>query len=188
MKLKLGVLFGGESTEHEVSIKSSKSIIHNLNKDKYEIFPIYIDESGNWYKCVDIDKENMIEEDNIVLIDNIISYLKELDLVFPVLHGKYGEDGTLQGMLDLFKIPYVGCGVLASSICMDKVYAKIMFDRADIKQANYIYLKKCKDMYSYVNNDLYEKKDILDSVCKVIVDKLKFPLFIKPSKSGSSSF
>ena len=186
MKLKLGIIFGGQSTEHEVSIKSSKSVIHNLNQNKFDIFPIYIDKNGSWYKCNNIYKDNMIEKDNIDLIDNIINYLKELDLIFPVLHGKYGEDGTIQGMLDLFKIPYIGCGILSSSICMDKVYAKIIFNKIGIKQANYMCIKKCKDLYVYVNDDFSEDKYNLDDICKVISNELMFPLFIKPSKSGSS--
>ncbi len=107
-KLKVGVIFGGMSTEHDVSVISGSSVISNLNKNKYEIFQIYIDKEGNWYSCKEIPKDYKIEQ-NIVAIDNIISYLKNLDVVFPILHGKYGEDGTIQGMLELLKIPTVGC-------------------------------------------------------------------------------
>lgn len=177
MKLKVGVIYGGMSTEHDVSIISGKSIIDNLNKEKYDVYSTYIDKDGIWY--------DVIEGKNIK-IDNIINYLKKLDLIFPVLHGKYGEDGTIQGMLDLFKIPYVGCGLLSSSICMDKVYAKIIFNKIGIKQANYMCIKKCKDLYVCVNDDFSEDKYNLDDICKVISNELMFPLFIKPSKSGSS--
>ena len=132
-KLKIGVIFGGVSTEHDVSITSGTSVIKNLNKDKYEIHPIYIDKQGNWFEysknVVEIDilevgKE--IEEKTQIL--NPIEYLKKCDVIFPVLHGLYGEDGTIQGMLETLKKPYIGCKVLSSSICMDKVYAKIIFD------------------------------------------------------------
>ena len=110
-KIKLGVIYGGLSTEHEVSINSAKSVIDNLDKDKYDIYKIYIDKKGEWYK-----------EDN--KIDNVFDYLRSLDVVFPVLHGLYGEDGTIQGLFELLGVPYVGCRVLASSLGMDKVYAK----------------------------------------------------------------
>lgn len=115
-KIKLGVIYGGLSTEHEVSINSAKSVIDNLDKDKYDIYKIYIDKKGEWYK-----------EDN--KIDNVFDYLRSLDVVFPVLHGLYGEDGTIQGLFELLGVPYVGCGVLSSSLGMDKVYAKMIFDK-----------------------------------------------------------
>ena len=108
-KIKIGVLFGGMSTEHDVSVISGTSIIKKLNENKYEIFPIYIDKKGEWHECKEISEDYNIETENLIKIDNIISYLKKLDVIFPILHGKYGEDGTLQGMLDLLKIPYVGC-------------------------------------------------------------------------------
>lgn len=115
---KVGIIFGGMSTEHDISVLSAKSIINNIDKEKYEIHPIYIDENGNWYECI-----------NETHIENIIKYLKVLDVVFPVMHGKYGEDGSIQGMLEMFNIPYVGCRVLASSIAMNKAYSKIIFEK-----------------------------------------------------------
>ena len=172
-KLKIGIIFGGMSTEHDVSIVSGKSIIEHLNKDKYEIFPIYIDKEGIWYS-------------NNQIINNIIEFLKNLDVVFPILHGKYGEDGTIQGMLELLKIPFVGCGVLASSIAMDKVYSKIIFDKAKIKQAQYVYLRKNKDEYIYIDDQFNQIEESLESICEKISKKLKFPMFVKPSNSGSS--
>ena len=172
-KIKVGVIYGGMSTEHDVSVVSGTSIIKHLNKDKYKIIPIYIDKKGTWHSNKDT-------------INNVTEYLKKLDVVFPILHGKYGEDGTIQGMLELFKIPFVGCGVLASSIAMDKVYSKIIFDKANIKQAKYAILKKCKTNYIYVdktlNNTIYE----MENLCKMLEDNIKFPMFIKPSNSGSS--
>ena len=133
-KLKVGVIFGGVSSEHDVSKVSGTSVISNLNKDKYYILPIYIDKKGNWYtyeKDINdiqtLDINSNIEKD-IKPISNIADTLKTLEVVFPVLHGLYGEDGTMQGMLELIGKKYVGCRVLSSSLCMDKVYAKIMFE------------------------------------------------------------
>ena len=174
--IKLGVILGGMSTENEVSEKSANSVINNLDKTKYEIVPIYIDKKGNWF-----------EYENKKPIENIVNYLKDLDVVFPVLHGLYGEDGTIQGMLELLKIPYVGCGIIASSTGMDKTYTKIIFEKANINQAKHIYIKDFKeDKVTLVEADLEEKKINLEEVIKLINDNLKFPLFIKPSRSGSS--
>ena len=124
--IKLGIIYGGASTEHDVSEMSAESVINNLNKEKYDIHQIYINKYGKWYECIDDKKEE---------IYNLIWYLKELDVVFPVLHGKYGEDGTIQGMLEMLQVPYVGCGVLASSIGMDKVYTKSIFEKAGLAQS-----------------------------------------------------
>lgn len=183
-KLKLGVIFGGMSTEHDVSVVSGKSILENLDKEKYEIFPIYIDKKGLWYTVDSIFSE--LNNENTKLISNISSYLKGLDVVFPILHGKYGEDGTIQGMLELLQIPYVGCGVLASTIAMDKVYSKIIFQKANIKQAKYVYVRKYKDDYIYVDEEFNEIRDNLENICNKIEEKIKYPMFIKPSNSGSS--
>lgn len=173
---KLGVILGGMSTENEVSEKSANSVINNLDKNKYEIYPIYIDKKGNWFEY---EKKKPIE--------NIIAYLKNMDVVFPVLHGLYGEDGTIQGMLELIKVPYVGCGIIASSTGMDKTYTKIIFEKANINQAKHIYIKDFEgDKVTLVEDDLEEKKVKLEEVIKLINDNLKFPLFIKPSRSGSS--
>ena len=104
--MKIAVIYGGISTEHDVSIKSAKNVINNIDTNKYDVTPILIAKDGSWYK-------------NGKLLKNIIEELKKVDVVFPILHGKFGEDGTVQGMLEMHKIPYVGCNVLASSICMD---------------------------------------------------------------------
>ena len=187
-KIKVGVIFGGMSTEHDVSIVSGTSVAKNLYINKYNVFPIYIDSDGKWYKCIDISKKYQVGDsiENIEIIDNIIEYLKKLDVIFPVLHGLYGEDGTIQGLFELLKIPYVGCKVLGSSVAMDKVYAKIVFDKAKIKQANYEYIRKDNNEYIYVDSEFNEKRYKLKDICKEIEKNLKFPLFVKPSNSGSS--
>ena len=190
-KLKLGVIFGGMSTEHDVSITSGTSVIKNLNKEKYEIYPIYIGKDGKWYeysKTVSkIDILQVGEEiDEKVLISNPIEYLQECDVIFPVLHGLYGEDGTIQGMLEILKKPYVGCKVLSSSICMDKSYAKIIFERAGINQAKYVYIKKENENYIYVDNNFSEENSTLEKIANIVEEKLSYPVFVKPSNSGSS--
>lgn len=172
-KIKLGVIYGGLSTEHEVSINSAKSVIDNLDKDKYDIYKIYIDKKGEWYK-----------EDN--KIDNVFNYLRSLDVVFSVLHGLYGEDGTIQGLFELLGVPYVGCRVLASSLGMDKVYAKMIFDKVGIENAKYIYIKKVRDKYIYIDNKFNEKELSLQDIALLVETELSLPVFIKPSRSGSS--
>lgn len=182
---KLGVIFGGMSTENKVSCVSGASVIRNLNKEKYEIFPIFIDENGNWFK-VKMQADGEIKIDDKEQIENIVEYIKQMDVIFPVLHGLYGEDGTIQGLFELLKIPYVGCGVLASSIGMDKVYTKIIFDKAEINQTKYVYIRKYDDKYIYVDDSFNEKIMELNEVSDLVTEKLNFPMFVKPSNSGSS--
>lgn len=187
-KIKLGVIFGGMSTENEVSCVSAMYVIKNLNINKYEVYPIYIDKNGDWYRTSGISKK---EDFGTIIndkeaIDNIIDYLKELDVIFPVLHGLYGEDGTIQGLFELLKIPYVGCKVLASSVGMDKVYTKLIFERAGINQANYVYVRTYEDKFIYIDESFNEKIMTIEDVVKISSQKLKFPMFVKPSNSGSS--
>lgn len=187
-KLKLGVIFGGMSTENEVSVVSANSVLKNLDRTKYEIFPIYIGKDGNWYSYIENNIEKKLGEaiENQEKIQNVIEYLRKLDILFPVLHGLYGEDGTIQGLFELLKKPYVGCGVLASSVGMDKVYTKIVFERAGLKQANYEYVRKYKDKYIYIDKKFEEEILSLDEIGTKIANNLKFPMFVKPSNSGSS--
>lgn len=189
-KIKVGVIFGGQSTEHDVSIISGSSVIKNLSKDKYEIYPIYISRSGEWFNYIkpvkEVDIFNIGEEpEELEKITNNIEVLKQLDIVFPVLHGLFGEDGTIQGMLEMTQVPYVGCKVLASSICMDKSYSKIIFEKAGIKQSKYISLK-AKNKYIYIDERLNQMEMTLEDICDIVKQKLKFPVFVKPSNSGSS--
>ena len=101
-------------------------------------------------------------------IKNIIEYLQKIDLFFPVLHGLYGEDGTIQGLFELMKKPYVGCGVLASSVGMDKAYTKVIFEKANICQAPYIYVKKNKEQYMYMDKAFNEQEMSLEDVTKIV--------------------
>ena len=173
-KIKLGVVYGGISTEHEVSIKSAKSVIENLNKDKYEIFEVYIEKNGNWFNS----KKEPLE--------NISQFLKNLDVVFPVLHGIGGEDGSIQGFFEMLGVPYVGAGILSSANGMDKVYSKIIFEKAKIPQAKYVYIKNSGDNYTYVSDDFEEKTGTIKEISEIVTQKIKFPMFVKPSNSGSS--
>ena len=171
--IKLGVIYGGVSTEHDVSEMSAKSVIENLNKEKYEIHEIYINKYGKWYEVKNGEQEE---------IYNLLWTLKELDVVFPILHGLGGEDGTIQGMLEMMQVPYVGCGVLASSVGMDKAYTKIIFDKAGIPQAPYIYIRKKDNEYVIIDENFDEEEFELEK----ITEKLQFPMFVKPANSGSS--
>ena len=187
-KTKLGVVFGGMSTENEVSVVSANSVLKNLDENKYELYPVYIDKDGTWYQYDYCQEARKLGEAvrHKKKIQDVMGYLQNLDIVFPVLHGLYGEDGTIQGLFELLKKPYVGCGVLASSVGMDKVYTKIVFERAGLKQAKYEYIKRYKDNYIYIDKEFNEEIVQLDQIIEKIVTNLKFPMFIKPSNSGSS--
>ena len=175
---KLGVLYGGKSTEREVSRKSAKSVLDNLNKEKYEIYPIFIAEDGRWFEEKNSEKKE---------IENIIKYLKKLDIVFPVLHGLYGEDGTIQGLFEIAGVKYVGCKVLASCVGMDKAYTKIIFEKAKINQAKYLYVKKYKNKdYIYIDENMDEKNIDINELINLVEKELQYPVFVKPSNSGSS--
>ena len=187
-KIKLGVIFGGMSTENEVSVASATSILNNLDREKYEIYPIYIGKDGIWYEYEEMGEKRefgqSVKQDK--KIPDVMQYLKNLDVLFPVLHGLYGEDGTIQGLFELLNVPYVGCKVLASSVGMDKVYTKIVFEKAGLEQAKYVYVRKYKDNYIYVDSQFNEKVMSLDEVAEIVQQKLEYPMFIKPSNSGSS--
>lgn len=187
MKIKLGLIFGGMSTENEVSVMSANSILKNLDKSKYDIFPIYISKSGEWYQYDNLENIEISEDmHHMKKIKNIMKNLQNLDVLFPVLHGLYGEDGTIQGLFEILKKSYVGCGVLASSVGMDKAYTKVIFDKANICQAPYIYLKKARDQYTYIDKEFNERKISLEETANIVEKEIGFPAFIKPANSGSS--
>lgn len=189
-KLKVCVLFGGQSPEHEVSRKSVTSVINNLDKDKYKIYAIGITKKGEWFlytgKTENIEggewekdlkhKKNAIispdaKQKCIIVFDG--GKIKKIrpDIVFPVLHGAYGEDGTIQGLLELAGIKYVGMGVLASANGMDKAYGKIVFANAGIPQADWVVVKST---------------DCRGEKIAEIEKKLGYPCFVKPCNTGSS--
>lgn len=187
-KKTVAVIFGGCSSEHEVSLRSAVTIIENINKDLYNTVLIGITKDGQWLKVDSIDdiksgkwlnsKHKAVispdtEHRGILKLDGNKVELIPVDVVFPVLHGLNGEDGTIQGLFSLAKIPYVGCGVLASAVSMDKVYTKVIVDALDIRQANYV---------KVLQGDLIN----MDEVVAAVEGKLAYPVFIKPSNAGSS--
>lgn len=172
-KIKLGLIYGGMSTEHEVSISSYESIIKNIDKDKYEITSFYISKDGTWFTDGKRTKD-------------VFNSLKEMDCVFPILHGKNGEDGNIAGMLEIIGVSYVGCKTLSSAICMDKVITKKLLEKANISVAKYMFIKKLNDNFYWVQDNydyvLLDKK-ILDLSVNTL---LNYPVVVKPSRSGSS--
>ena len=189
--MKICVIFGGISTEHDVSILSGTSVIKNLNKQKYQIIPMYIDKDGIWYRYLkDVNQINILKigEQPIELekVDNFVDIIGQCDIVFPVLHGIGGEDGSIQGLCKILNKPIVGCGILASSIGMDKVYTKAILEKAKIRQTKYQYVRKIENNYIYIDSNFNEKEEKLDNVCSEIEKSLLYPMFIKPSNSGSS--
>ncbi|MEG1862412.1 MAG: D-alanine--D-alanine ligase family protein [Oscillospiraceae bacterium] len=190
-KIKVCVIFGGVSNEHEVSLMSAKSVIDNIPTDKYDVvkvgitkkgrwlfFPGSTDEivSGNWQEYPDC-VPCMISPDRatkgLIKMDGSNISIEKIDVVLPVLHGKNGEDGTIQGLLDLSGIPYCGCGVLSSALCMDKVHANMAFDKAGIARCKWDY------MHAWEIDDFEAIQERLDK-------HLGYPIFVKPANSGSS--
>ena len=190
-KLKVGIICGGKSAEHEVSLQSAKNIVKAADKEKYEIVLIGINKVGEWFLYEENDfLENADDPKEIKLKDNglpvnlvlgkkenqLISLengksLKSLDVVFPVLHGTFGEDGTIQGLLKLADIPFVGPSVLGSSAGMDKDIAKRLLRDSDIAIAKFLILEA-------------HKKDKINFV--QAREKLGLPIFVKPANAGSS--
>lgn len=192
MKIKLGVLFGGESVEHEVSIISAIQAIEHLDSDKYDVYPIYITKDKEWYygsylTNLDVFKDMslvkryakkvvLINKDGRFVLQSLGLFKKEvveLDLIFPIVHGTHVEDGTLQGYLETIGIPYVGSDVYASVVGQDKVFMKQIFDAEGIPTPKYIWFLSS----DYTNNE----NEIIDKV-----NSFSFPVFVKPSKLGSS--
>jgi D-alanine-D-alanine ligase len=172
----VAVLYGGKSTEHEVSIITALQVMHNLNKTKYDVLPIYIDKSGKWflgnsrfldpliYKDLDAISGSFPQVDltskTIITFGDysLRSSIGKIDVVIPAFHGTFGEDGSMQGLLEMANIPYMGCGVMASAVGMDKLIQKQLFSAEGLPQVKYNTTGK----------------------------GLKFPLFVKPSNGGSS--
>jgi D-alanine-D-alanine ligase len=179
MKKKIAVLFGGQSTEHEVSTASATSVLKNINRAKYDVYPIGITKNGVWFKYtgnLDNIESGEWEKDESCKIpqgQNIL-FDKDVDIVFPVLHGLFGEDGTIQGMCKIFNIPCVGPGVMSSAICMDKIYTKYLLQKFNIKQADYVVING------------YEYEADKDVILEKVEKRLGYDVFIKPSNGGSS--
>ena len=187
-KKNLVVLFGGQSSEHEVSCVSAATVAGAVDTKRYDLLLIGITKDGRWLKtdCLDDVKSGKWRESTVrasllpdaglrsVLIDdNGKLSLVPVDVVFPVLHGLYGEDGCVQGLCELAQIPYVGCGVLSSAVTMDKATTKAIVERIGVTQAKYLAFRR-------------EELADMDSVCERIEMGLGYPVFVKPSNAGSS--
>ena len=212
-KTNLVIVFGGQSSEHDISCISVQTIAKAVDKEKYDVTYIGITKEGHWLKAESLDSivdgswrdsavSAVISPDamrkELILTGVNGTSTKKIDVIFPVLHGMYGEDGTIQGLFELAKIPYVGCGVLASAVGMDKVYTKIIVDDLGIDQADYV-LVRAEEVFSALetdNNVESEKNDTgiktaespykMQELVERVEDKLDYPVFIKPSKAGSS--
>lgn len=195
MKIKIGVFFGGKSVEHEISVISALQAIAAIDKNKYEVVPIYISKNGEFYTG-----NHLLEIDNYKDINSLIrqcirirfstnygdnnlynsnkgvfskQVICQIDIAFPILHGTNGEDGTVQGLFELIGIPYVGCNVLASSIGMDKIIMKMALRESGIPIVDYLWFYS-KDWFK-------NKPEIINNV-----SNLGFPVIVKPANLGSS--
>ncbi|MFD3450438.1 D-alanine--D-alanine ligase [Microbacteriaceae bacterium 4G12] len=185
MKIKLGLLYGGKSAEHQVSLQTALAVIKALDQHKFDIYPIYITEQGQWMKgdrlegeVNDVKALQMMSAEHAIspgaLSKEVASQTDAIDVVFPLLHGPNGEDGTVQGMLELLNIPYVGNGVLASAAGMDKVIMKNIFAQAGLPQADYVWFIRSE----------WEKNR--EAAYEQVEKALGYPCFVKPANLGSS--
>ena len=188
-KLNVAVIFGGYSTEHEVSINSAINVISSLSKEKYNVIPVYINPQGSWFlhegqadslKTAELTKfgtpcQLSLDRESKGLLRINADKVKRIpvDVVFPMLHGKFGEDGSIQGLCELSGISYVGCSLMASAIAMDKAMAKLVAGSLGINQVKYL---------------VFEPDELNDAVrvLSKIRYKLGYPCFVKPVRTGSS--
>ena len=194
-KLNVALIFGGISGEYEITLKSVTSIFNYIDKDKYDVSLIGVTLDGEWIYCgqdinsvtnntwVDVHGTssynidiNMVPQRNkeVGIYFNEENKFMSIDAIIPVLHGPYGEDGKIQGLLEISQIPYAGCGVLASSVGMDKLICKKVFSQAGLPQVDYTYTTKV-DFESNVDAELER-----------IESEIKYPIFVKPANMGSS--
>jgi D-alanine-D-alanine ligase len=197
-KLRIGVIFGGRSGEHEVSVRSARSVIEAIDPHKYEVVPIAISKEGNWLapagaaKLLPRETKRLLPANSIagasrdvaivgdpsrnglVKLDGRGAPLEPLDVIFPVLHGTYGEDGTIQGLLEMAAVPFVGCGTLASACGMDKVTMKALFRDAGLPICDHTWLLRSE----------WERSP--EKVIRRVAKRIGFPAFVKPANLGSS--
>ena len=192
VKLNVCVLFGGMSPEHAVSLRSAEAVLNNMNPEKYNIFPVGIAQDGDWilYGSTDYSKLptgewlncpnnrraaiSPIRGQGLLIFEGDCVIREMIEIVFPVLHGENGEDGTIQGLLELAGIPYVGPHVAASAIAMDKTLTKLVADNAGVAQADWLLVRDTE-----VSNHLQQ-------VIIRLEEKFQYPMFVKPAGTGSS--
>lgn len=188
--LTIGLLFGGRSGEHEVSINSARSIARALttppNSETYQLKPFYIQKDGIW--CDSAIAQTVLDSGQALIVDNdqpidrtklwtFPAAVAEVDVWIPIIHGPNGEDGTVQGLLQLMQVPYVGCGVLASSVGMDKLAMKDVFAQAGLPQVKYLPVTRA---------EVWSNPCIFPKLCDRIEAELGYPCFVKPANLGSS--
>ena len=190
-KIRVGLFFGGRSAEHEVSVVSALQAYENINKEKYEVIPIYVDKTGHFFtghKFLDIknykDVQSLLFSSTQIVPANRTGggFLKQgffkkfepLDVAFPLFHGSFGEDGCVQGVFEIYGIPYVGLDVMGSAVAMDKIISKALFKELGFEIGKYTWVTR---------NDWI---DDADKCLKQITKELKFPVFVKPATGGSS--
>ena len=196
-RTRIGIVFGGRSGEHEISVRSASSVIREISKEKYRVIPIAIDKHGVWHdprtslRFLPDEIAALLDEEVSEYPEGRVAFLPdtqakglnfidlngvslELDVVFPVLHGTFGEDGTIQGLFEMSGIPYVGCGVLASSTGMDKVIMRTLFRDADLPMCDYVW---------FLRNEWEQNNNM---VISHVETKLGYPCFVKPANLGSS--
>lgn len=191
-KIRVAVVFGGKSNEHDVSVVSAAHVINSIPKDKYDVVCIGITKKGHWVKYIgdvqDIPNHKWeTHPDNVPCVlspdpidkgflairqDNTVQHVK-VDVIFPVLHGKNGEDGTIQGLFEMAEIPYVGCDLISSANCMDKALTHTVLEANGIKTAKWTSM-------------LISEMQNLDEKCAEMEQKLEYPMFVKPANCGSS--
>ncbi|MEP6919922.1 MAG: D-alanine--D-alanine ligase family protein [bacterium] len=199
-KLRVGVIFGGRSGEHEISIRSARALIEAIDRKKYDVLPIAITQEGTWLSPADAAR--LLPQSAQALLPSEVTqkstggvailgdpshhglislesngrplHAEKFDVVFPILHGPFGEDGTLQGLLEMANTPYVGCGVLASSCGMDKVAMKLLFAQAGLPIGNYLWFLRSQ----WRTNQA--------TILRNVVREIGFPCFVKPANLGSS--
>ena len=189
-KIRVGVLFGGRSVEHEISLLSAQSVIGALDKNKYEVIPLGITKEGKWLPPAQAAEmlaaggaptaDSRAQEvatrgiKGLVASDTPLGDLPPLDVIFPIVHGTFGEDGTVQGLLEMADLPYVGAGVLGSALGMDKIMAKRVYRDAGLPCARFVAIAR------------REWTEQSEAIQQQIARTLGFPCFVKPSNGGSS--
>ena len=196
-KIRVAVLYGGRSAEHEVSLRSAANVMQYLDSSRFEVVPIGIDKQGNWFLGDDVYRHSLIASQVSQLTEHSTTWFTPewvgksvqqqdvktvlhqqgksmFDVIFPAVHGSFCEDGTLQGLLELANVPYVGCGVLASSVGMDKDVSKRLAMLADVNVAPYLVIRQD----DWLNN--------ISVYAEQIEQTLFYPVFVKPANTGSS--
>ena len=191
-KLSVCILFGGISPEHEVSLRSAESVLNNIDHEKYNVFPVGITKEGDWilfggrdysmlpagtWQSYDGNRRaalSPVHGQGLLSFENDCVVRERIDVAFPVLHGANGEDGAIQGLLQIAGIPYVGPHIAASAACMDKCMTKLVADQAGIRQAAWVLVTKAAFQRS------------IDSIVDTVESKFDYPVFVKPAGTGSS--